>query len=112
MMLEGFPSQAFSLRLMRVLKLRGLTLGGACIRAGIERGGKYSWLNGRAPRADLAVRLSHVLGCSPGWLLFGDPQQSVIASDRDLRELAHSCGHHLPDLPGPGRPLQWTGPVP
>ncbi len=108
----SWDGAAFSLRLLQMLNLRGLTLGGACGRAGIERGGKYRWLDGRPPGAELAFRLATALGCDPGWLLFGDAQGCVIASDHDLRELAADCGQHLPDPPAPKGALVWKGPVP
>ena len=114
----SWDGRAFSLRLMQMLKLRGLTLGGACSRAGIERGGKYKWLEGNPPRPDMMVRMAAVLGCSPGYLLFRDPAKDVVACEADLMELAADCGQHIlrPSVEALERPagkaLQWTGPVP
>lgn len=106
----SWDNGAFSLRLMRMLKLRGMSFGGACVKAGIERGGKYRWLEGTAqPRADTVVRLARVLDCSPGWLLFGD-QAGAIASDQQLSD--HMLVARIPTPRMKGEPLIWKGPVP
>ena len=109
-----WDGRAFSLRLMRMMKLRGLTLCGLCHLAGIERGGKYRWLEGKvAPHAANVVLLAEALQCDPGWLLFGDRQESRIGSDQELSD--RMLVARIPEPPArrmKGDPLVWTGPVP
>lgn len=102
---------AFSLRLMRMLKLRSLTIGGACARAGIDRGLAYRYLEGNvAPSPRTLVLLAWALGCDPGWLLFGNRQMGVISSDQELSD--RMLVARIPMPRAKGDPLVWTGPNP
>lgn len=110
----SWDGRGFSWRLMRMMKLRGLTLSGLCKLAGIERGGKYRWLEGRsAPHAATVVLLAKALHCDPGWLLFGDRPEGRIASDQELSDRMLVARVTPPPAPRmKGDPLVWTGPVP
>lgn len=108
-----WDGRAFSMRLFRLLKLRGLQLGTACRLAGIERGGKYRWLEGHPPRADMVVRMAAVLHCTPGFLLFGDAEPLAIASEQELADrMLVARVPPPPALRMKDDPLVWVGPVP
>ena len=99
---------AFSLRLMRLLKLRGLSITGLARQLGMNRGQFYRWLNGaQLPAIDVAARVADELGCTPGFLLFGDAPAGAISSEQMLSDRLLVA--RIPAPRGPGRPISWQG---
>ena len=57
--------------IVRACHERGLSVTGACRRAGLSSGSKSAWSSGKTPRPDTIVKLARVLDVSPDELMYG-----------------------------------------
>lgn len=78
----------YARRVKLLMKLRGLSAAEIARRLGYPYTYSPPWLRGRAkPPVQIVAPVADMLGCAPGWLLFGDPvvpKPGLICSDGDL----------------------------
>jgi transcriptional regulator with XRE-family HTH domain len=103
--------RASARRLNSPLQLRGMTGARLGQLIGVGRGQVYQWMRGdqfvpmyRAPS------VADVLGCTPGFLMFGDAKPGAIFSDQELSDRLLVA--RIPHPRMKGDPLVWKGPVP
>ncbi|MFN7400350.1 MAG: helix-turn-helix domain-containing protein [Sandaracinobacter sp.] len=100
-----------SRRVSALLKLRRMTGSRLAQRIGVDRGQVYKWMRGELFVPTYRVlSVADVLGCTPGFLMFGDARPGALASDQELADRLLVARIQMPRCKGD--PLVWEGPVP